>query len=892
MPMQEELLLTELHHPKYITNPCELLFVDSGTESAISFGPDWLRNLCTDPSIGSSTNSDIQGHENSDITNVLRFKKESWTNVKQELPVETFSSALQQRKLTVLQQNLIGPKIWRKENLKDDSSEDVMSEDKQLMSEILEHTLMEEDKKIVQPPRKMHRPTYIRPSTRKYSEFNHFGKFQTVWNQPFDELPVRTDDRIQTVEDSWTQGEGECSSDDEPDFWVVSKNFRFHRNTPWFTRQLSPIFSHGFRTHLDPLLEEYKEVFSDGESSTDSGVDVSTWSYCFPIHKGPQTLVSSYKHSSQSESCDGSSLDKDDSNYMTSEDSVDFTYLEKSTEDMMSRWIEEEDQRFRNMCVVRPESENCKATGTSLCTSVEDKVVYSDKNCSSEVNPPRVIKPPPGIPQPTSPPEIREQQLKHIQDQLLHKQLQEYQILYNSLQSQLKQDRTFQRLHFQQQHMVLHYFLVQQLLSLQFVPPINKDTSPEAVVSQSEKTTEPDKLYPDSNCYVTGRNKTKPDGVENFERTEKEKVVKHARLDVTRNPPRKERDPKKRIKRQNNRRTDERHLKKDKSRQSESDVEGLVEKKCLEKEQLQPKFDLKEFPKLIDLCKEKKAKNGTKLENVTTNDGSEKQTPAWGGKVTILEAPSLSEIQKIQEQKENEEKTKIKKLRQQLPQNQMPLLQNNKTPTWGQRPLTFLLEPVKTLTEIQKEEEEKLVMEKENYGQKHVTVTVHIPESDQEDKQNIKPWNKIRSYSENQENENAGISKNNRKTKNTLKLSCSAFPPLEKSNVTSQNKSGEEILEKETRGGNQTTQIADGTGGITYNISAHEKCRKEEPVEHDSFTSQGKLGRNTMPKRKKKILQKLDNSVLGFSFKLDSDRVCVGKGDKYEGEQETTVSFK
>ncbi|XP_076359145.1 uncharacterized protein LOC143251786 [Tachypleus tridentatus] len=592
------------------------------------------------------------------------------------------------------------------------------------------------------------------------------------------------------------------------------------------------------------------------------------------------------------------------------------------------------------MCVVRPESENCKATGTSLCTSVEDKVLYSDKNCSSEVNPPRVIKPPPGIPQPTSPPEIREQQLKHIQDQLLHKQLQEYQILYNcvslihnsSLQSQLKQDRTFQRLHFQQQHMVLHYFLVQQLLSLQFVPPINKDTSPEAVVSQSEKTTEPDKLYPDSNCYVTGRNKTKPDGVENIERTEKEKVVKHARLDI-RNPPRKERDPKKRIKRQNNRRTDERHLK--------------WRRNAWKKEQLQPKFDLKEFPKLIDLCKEKKAKNGTKLENVTTNDGSEKQsrvfglespgsddnkketyskenlrndqeitnnnsvyqvknceksnfnkkermcqTPAWGGKVTILEAPSLSEIQKIQEQKENEEKTKIKKLRQQLPQNQMPLLQNNKTPTWGQRPLTFLLEPVKTLTEIQKEEEEKLVMEKENYGQKHVTVTVHIPESDQEDKQNIKPWNKIRSYSENQENENAGISKNNRKTKNTLKLSCSAFPPLEKSNVTSQNKSGEEILEKETRGGNQTTQIADGTGGITYNISAHEKCRKEEPVEHDSFTSQCKLGRNSMPKRKKKALKKLDNSVLGFSFKLDSDRVCVGKGDEYEEEQKTTVSFK
>ncbi|XP_022235156.1 uncharacterized protein LOC111083154 [Limulus polyphemus] len=83
MPMQETVLVTEVCHPKYITNPCELLFVDSGAESAVSFGPDWLRNLCSDTSIGSTTNPDFEGHEKSGIKSVFQFKEESWANVKQ-----------------------------------------------------------------------------------------------------------------------------------------------------------------------------------------------------------------------------------------------------------------------------------------------------------------------------------------------------------------------------------------------------------------------------------------------------------------------------------------------------------------------------------------------------------------------------------------------------------------------------------------------------------------------------------------------------------------------------------------------------------------------------------------------------------------------------------------
>ncbi|XP_022258112.1 uncharacterized protein LOC111089597, partial [Limulus polyphemus] len=227
------------------------------------------------------------------------------------------------------------------------------------------------DKKIVQPPSKIHRQTYINALPGKYTEFNgrDVGKFYTIWNQPFDEPPMRSGVGIQKVQDSWAQWESEGSSDDEQDFGVVRKNS----------------LSKGFRVRLEPLLEGCKEVFSDDESSTDSGVALSAWSYCFPVHEGSQTLVTSYECSNHSALWEASSLDKDDSDYMTSEDDVDFTYLKKSTEDMMSRWIEEEDQRFRNTSGARPESENSKITGTSLYTSVGDKMLYSNKNSTSEV---------------------------------------------------------------------------------------------------------------------------------------------------------------------------------------------------------------------------------------------------------------------------------------------------------------------------------------------------------------------------------------------------------------------------------------------------------------------------------------------------------------------------
>ncbi|XP_022258115.1 uncharacterized protein LOC111089598 isoform X2 [Limulus polyphemus] len=75
-------------------------------------------------------------------------------------------------------------------------------------------------------------------------------------------------------------------------------------------------------------------------------------------------------------------------------------------------------------------------------------------------------------------------------------------------------------------------------------------------------------------------------------------------------------------------------------------------------------------------------------------------------------------------------------------------------------------------------------MEKENCGQdvkEYVKVTVQVPEHDQKDKPNVKPWGKIGNSSKNWENEDVGISKKNRKIKNALKLSYTAFPPLEKS---------------------------------------------------------------------------------------------------------------